>query len=233
MLRFTLQMKRVSEQLNDTTTLTELAHVTKMFFKEVFSLSTSCVQLCIRSQKRLGVEGPVAPDSIEYHIENFLHTSDDTMMYFIKKLQILNRDELVFTDFYEISEHRKRIITVMTNAGIDLFLPIYQGRVIVAYITVNRTARSKNELYPDVECNEMMVFAVFLGSIINILKNRDLELIVGERKELKEELYFKQQEMSQYQESMRSFLHGTEGRRTGIIFIKIIGLLSVIKWRMK
>ena len=52
----------------------------------------------------------------------------------------------------------------------------------------------------------MLVFASYLSNIINLLQNRNLEMLIQQEKELKEELYSKHQEINQYKESIRSFL---------------------------
>ena len=66
----------------------------------------------------------------------------------------------------------------------------------------------------------MVIFATYLGNIINLLHHGNFQALLNEQKELKEELYQKHQEINQYKESIRSFLRTTRERKIGIIFYK-------------
>ena len=107
----------------------------------------------------------------------------------------------------------------MKKINADIMVPIYnkQQRVI-AYIIVERDARV--EFYSDIERDEMLVFANYLGNVIYLLQNRNLEALIHQEKELKEELYNKHQEINQYKESIRSFLKNSKQKEIGIIFYK-------------
>jgi len=75
-------------------------------------------------------------------------------------------------------------------------------------------------LYSKTEQDEMIVFASYLGKIINLLKNRTLETFIEQEQILKKELHLKHQEINQYKESIRSFLRTNKQRQFGIIFYK-------------
>jgi transcriptional regulator of aromatic amino acid metabolism len=59
-----------------------------------------------------------------------------------------------------------------------------------------------------------------LGNVINLLQSRNLETVLAQEKELREELYKKQQENTQYKESIRSFLKNSHQKDIGIIYYK-------------
>ncbi len=107
----------------------------------------------------------------------------------------------------------------MDSINADIFLPIYKNHTIIGYIIVERYARL-NEFYSHIERDEMLVFASYLGNIINLLQNRNLESLIYQEKELKEELYKKHQEINQYKESIHSFLKNNKHKEIGIIFYK-------------
>ena len=100
-----------------------------------------------------------------------------------------------------------------------MFLPIFEKERIIAYIIIEANARPAH-LYSNVERDEMLVFASYLNNIINLLQNRNLESLIIQEKELKEELYKKHQEINQYKESIRSFLKNSKHKEIGIIFYK-------------
>ena len=82
----------------------------------------------------------------------------------------------------------------MQRINADIFLPIFEKERIIGFIIVESNARP-NHLYSNVERDEMLVFASYLGNIINLLQNRNLESLILQEKELKEELYKKTQEI--------------------------------------
>ena len=75
----------------------------------------------------------------------------------------------------------------MDSINADIFLPIYKNHTIIGYIIIERNARL-NEFYSHIERDEMLVFASYLGNIINLLQSRNLESLIYQEKELKEEL---------------------------------------------
>ncbi len=90
---------------------------------------------------------------------------------------------------------------------------------MIAYIIVERDGRS-HEFFSNVERDEMLVFASYLGKIVHLLQNRNLTLLIAQEKELREELFQKHQENNQYKESIRSFLRSNRQRKIGILFYK-------------
>ena len=107
----------------------------------------------------------------------------------------------------------------MDKINADIFLPIYKNHQSLG-ILLSNVMRAFNEFYSNIERDEMLVFASYLGNIINFLQNRNLDSLIYQEKELKEELYSKHQEINQYKESIRSFLKNNKQKEIGIIFYK-------------
>ena len=107
----------------------------------------------------------------------------------------------------------------MDSINADIFLPIYKNHHIIGYIIVERHARL-HEFYSKIERDEMLVFASYLGNIINFILSENGEDLINRVKELKEELYKKHQEIHQYKESIHSFLKNNKQKEIGVLFYK-------------
>lgn len=214
---FADEFKEILEQLSKVSSLSELSHITQHFFKKSFDIPSKKVSFFIRNENSK-VDAPMLYP-IEQFIEDFMHSHGGDTCIFIKKSQILTYDELTFNNFYEHDEPRQTCINFLETINADLFVPIYQKQKIIAYIIVEINARPK-KLYTPVEHDEILVFANYLSNIINLLQTRNIDLLTAQERELKEELYYKDQEIMQYKESMRSFLRINHNNEIGILFYK-------------
>ena len=68
--------------------------------------------------------------------------------------------------------------------------------------------------------SEMIIFASYLNHIITILQTKNINILMQNEKELQEELYSKTQQINQYKETIRSFVHHNKEKKIGIIFYK-------------
>jgi len=212
--------KDVLEQLSYATTIHELNHITQNCFKEAFNIPIGRTHLYIRQSNHTAYGIRQEPlNIIESTIEGFVTNCDSSVTDFIRKTKILSHDELAFSNFYEPSSSRTAVLKFLDQINADLFIPIYEKDLLLAYIMVDRFARP-HEFYSNVEQDEMLVFASYLGNIINLIQNRNLETLIHREKELQEELYSKHQEINQYKESIRSFLTSKDQRDIGIIFFR-------------
>jgi transcriptional regulator with PAS, ATPase and Fis domain len=214
-------LKSTLEQFSLVTNLHELSHITQTFFKETLLIPFNRVSLHIRKIHPHNDNGltPDRSDRVTSFIESFLTGHDERMCTFIKQSKILIYDEIAFSNFYEEMPDGTISLGFLETINADIFLPIYEKEVMVGYITVDRHARF-GEFYSNIERDEMIIFANYLGHIINLLQTRSLEAITLEEKQLKEELYYKHQEINQYKESIRSFLRSSKQKEIGIIFYK-------------
>jgi len=213
--------KNVLEQLSHATSIKELGHISQTLFKEAFDIPLGRIHLHIRA-----INNPSDTDiryelsGIETNIETFLSTHDAPVCDFIKQNKILIYDELDFSNFYEEQATRKLAVGFLESINADIFLPIYKKDIVIAYIYVERFARTNNEFYSNIERDQMIVYASYLGNIINLLQSRNLEALIAQEKELQEELYIKHQEINQYKESIKSFLRNNKQKQIGIVFYK-------------
>lgn len=213
---FVNTFKETLDTLGKATQLEELTHITQQFFKEAFGIRTSDISLIIREnahQKNPHVS------SIEQFIENFMKNHESGVCNLIQKSKILLYDELTFTNFYETSVDRTACIQFLEHINADLFLPIYKKDKVVAYVVIAMEARPK-QLYNAMDKSEMVIFANYLGNIIDLIQHRTFETLVQQEQELKQEIYNKEQEIAQYKESLRSFIKSNSRNEVGIIFYK-------------
>lgn len=218
-LNFVDGFKEILERLSYATSIKELEHISQTLFKETFDIPLNKTTLYVRSPHTAAQHNhEVNLLRITPLVENFLETHAAGRDY-IKNAKILIYDEIAFNNFYEKDAGHQTILTFMDTINADIFVPIYEKDTLVGYIIVDRYARLK-QFYSNVERDEMLVYASYLGNIINLLQNKNLESLLHQEKELKEELYLKHQEINQYKESIRSFLRSSRQKNIGIIFYK-------------
>jgi transcriptional regulator of aromatic amino acid metabolism len=212
--------KDTLEELGKTTSIKELSHITQAFFKEAFNVPGSRISLHIRAASGIDEQSnKMLLSEYEMYAEAFLSNTDPALEKCINKVKILIYDEIDFNNFYDPNSADQTILTFMDSINADIFLPIYKNHHIIGYIIVERHARL-HEFYSKIERDEMLVFASYLGNIINLLQNKNFESLIHQEKELKEELYKKHQEIHQYKESIHSFLKNNKQKEIGVLFYK-------------
>ena len=212
--------KDTLEELATATSIKELAHLTQNFFKTAFLIPGNSVSLHFRSLNPSdGNANRIELSEIELLSEQFLNNKEPELEKCLNKVKILIYDEIDFNNFYDPNYADQTILAFMEKIHADIFLPIYKNQLVIGYIVVERYARL-NEFYSHIERDEMLVFASYLSNIINLLQHRNLDTLIYQEKELKEELYKKHQEINQYKESLRSFLKHNKQKEIGIIFYK-------------
>ncbi|HSW74200.1 MAG TPA: hypothetical protein VLG71_03505, partial [Candidatus Limnocylindria bacterium] len=217
-LVFFNNFKNILEQLSHTNSLQELNQTTHSFFTQAFGIGPRKTLLHIRHKVPSATPLLFEPYTAESIIEPFINAQTTIHGTFLKQRRILIYDDLEFTHFYTENELCKTMLTFMDNIHADIFIPIYEKNKLVAYIVVEKWAR--NRLYSDVERDQIIIFASFIGSVINLLEHRTLTTLLGKEKGLKEELYQKDQEINQYKESLKSFLRNSPQKEIGLIFYK-------------
>ena len=222
---FIVYFKKTLEQLGDLATLHELQYVTQSFFKDLLKIPMTSTKLYIRRtdynhnssiNENTNVHKS-AQDDIEYLMATNKHANEINKI--LLKSKVVIKDELEFNNFYDESQENKSAVKFLENINSEVFIPIFIKQNLIAYITIEINARS-NKLYSNIENDQMVIFASYLGSIINFLNNKNLNSIIEQDKELKEELYRKHQEANQYKESIRSFLRNNKKRSIGLIFYR-------------
>lgn len=225
---FIQNFKDTLEQLAYVTTLSQVRHLTQNFFKKELEVAPGNTFLYIRSLDRSQAKEKADREAMDpdkyytYHcIENMVARlpENEALRLMIYQLKVLIRDELEFTNFYQPDPTIETLISFLKNINADVFVPIYDKQAIIAYITIEHNARP-HRFFSYTDRDEMLIFANYLSAIINLLKHNNLRAMLKEHKDVKEELYQKHQEISQYKESIRSFLRSASERRIGIIFYK-------------
>lgn len=220
-LSFIDDFKIILERLSLVTNLRELGHITQSFLKETLNIPITKTKFYLRNidlQQKVEHTHCI-DDNIPDLIETFISTHAPNVKSFIKKQQILLYDEIAFTHFYNETEESKSVLNFLNSINADVFLPIYQNDVLVAYIVVERNARN-NQFYSNVERDELIVYASYLGNIINLLQNKSFDVLIEQEQSLQTELYHKHQEINQYKESIRSFLRISRQKQIGVIYYK-------------
>lgn len=207
--------KHIVEQLSHVTCIPEVCQITQTFFNDAFDIPLHKSQLYIRTQE---AQTDPLTHNINATVESFLNSHNNSIREYIHKSKILIYDELEFSNFYYDTSDRRTMITFLKNLDADIFLPIYEKKDIVAYIIIDRHPRKK-ELYGNVERDEMIILANYLCNIIHLLQHRNLQSLIMQEKELKDELYQMREESKQYKESIRSFILNQQ-KQIGIIFYK-------------
>lgn len=213
--------KDVFEQLNNAMSLKELIHITQTLFKDAFRLPSRSISLHLRPFDTKSAQecNIYEHEEIEKKIEGIIDSDQSFVSSYLKKSKILIYDELEFNNFYEEKPSTTATLQFLDKINADIFLPIFKNHTIIGYIIIEQNARP-GQFYSNVERNEMTVLASYLSTILNLMRHRNLDTIIAQEKEMREELYKKHQEINQYKESIRSFLRHSKQREIGIIYYK-------------
>lgn len=218
-INFMENFKTTLEQFSRVSNMQELIHITQSFFKEAFGIPINRTHLYIRNLTTYEQRPRYDNDAIYPVAETFMGTHSKQMCTFITQSKMLIYDELAFSNFYETTKERQESLQFLEAIQADLFIPIYENGSLIAYIVVDRHARL-HEFYNSTEYDEILIFASYLGNIINLMQTKNLDTLVQQEKALQEELYNKHQEINQYKESIRSFLRANKQKDIGIVFYK-------------
>lgn len=220
---FVDDFKHVLEQLSQVTSVAELKHIIQAFYKEAFGVPSEKATLYIRALEETDeytVQHTDHDTRVTTLVENFIaQPRNAAILAELQQSKIFIRDEIEFTNFYETYEQNNTILAFLSSINADIFLPIYDRGIIIGYITLEYNARPR-KLFHAQERDEMVIFGRYLGNIINLLRHHNLDALILQEKNLKEELYHKHQEINQYKESIRSFLRTSQERQIGIVFYK-------------
>lgn len=221
-LTFIHDFKHILHRLSSVTTLEELSHISQIFFKETLHVPFNKTRLFIRKTDPILDEAPEAPSPLAMEpsaiVEAFLETHQSTLLQALKESPLLMYDEIAFTNFYNPTNSQTTILQFLDALNADLFLPLFESQTLTGYIIVERYARGGGNLfYSNLERDEMIVFAAYLGAIMNIIKNKNLELLIEREQQLKNSLYEKIHEIDQFKESIRSFVRTNNHHQVGVI----------------
>ncbi|MBN1549458.1 sigma 54-interacting transcriptional regulator [Candidatus Babeliales bacterium] len=217
--------REILEQLGCITTSQELLHTVRNFFKVAFNVPYHRTHLIIRPLNTEGNEKAQQygeHDYLESTAENFisLNSPSNNVLEILKEKKIFITDELAFDVFYNDDETNKKILSFLATINADIFLPIWDNNTLTGYIIVEQEARKKKEFYNNVERDEMIVFASYLGNILHLLQNKNLNALLQKDKIIEEALHSKIQEIRHLKESIWLFMKKAREREQGILFYK-------------
>lgn len=223
---FINDFKDILEQLGYVTNFNQIKHIINTFFTKTLHIPTGKTVFYIRAVDTRSLLFQDLDTLDEERrtmlcVENMLSqlSQAEAFKAMLYQTKIIIRDEIEFTHFYDPNDLQQTIIAFLQEINADIFLPIYEKKNIIGYIIVEHNVRPHG-LFGNIDRDEMVIFATYLGNIINLLHHGNFQALLHEQKDLKEELYQKHQEINQYKESIRSFLRVTRDRKIGIIFYK-------------
>lgn len=202
--------KNALDQLSSTKTLEELSHITQAFFKETFGVPATAVNLYIKENN---------PEATLHH-KKLTIIEDAVKRCFADQHHpsLLVYDELAFTNFYHETASLSELLAFLEQMHLAIILPIASKKEILGFVTIDQTARTS--CYSHAEQDAMSAFGSYLGNVINLLQNKNLNILISQEKKLKDQLYTTHQEINQYKESVHSFLRRSKEKLIGIVFYK-------------
>ena len=216
-LTFIHDFKHILHRLSAVTTIEELSHITQAFFKDTLQIPFNKTKLFIRKIE-IARQEVILPLNMEASnlVESFLERHQNILLNTLKESPVLIYDEIAFTNFYNATNSQTTILQLLDGLNADLFLPLFESQTLTGYIIIERYARG-NIFYTNIERDEMIIFAAYLGAIMNIIKNKNLELLIEREQQLKNSLYEKIHEIDQFKESIRSFLRNNKHHQVGVV----------------
>ncbi len=210
--------KTILERLSAVTNLQELCHISTSFFKETFAIPLKRTHLYLRAIDVKKNKKTPTHDTVTL-IESFFTTHDTVLLPYIKRHSILVYDEIEFTHFYDETKESKVVLQFLDTINADIFIPVYDQKKLTGYIIVERNARTQ-QLYSGIEQDQMIIYATYLGNIVNLLQNKNFDQLLTQQKNLENTLYEKHREITQYKESMKKFIRSSRHKKIGILFYK-------------
>ncbi len=216
--------RRALVRLSAVSQLDELVPVTKDFFQVTFNVPVDCSTLIFRNpgSKNESSSGEVQ-DARRLLIEKAftMQGEDREIAKFVHEHKIVIRDEVEFTQFYNQQNHLQHedlqpVLDFLQQINADVFLPVYNDTRLVSYLIIERGARP-NSLYNDVEREEMVVFCNYLGNVIYLLSNMNLETMMQRERTLLADVYAKDRRLALLKKSIFPFVGIGKTRKIGII----------------
>jgi len=210
------ELKDFIEEIGSAKNQVELVYLTHKFFEKVFKISSEFVCLNFRTQEEACMTGTDMFCKFNIKIiESFLD-KNEVSIDILKHYRILVVHDIAFDAYYAANDYQITLTKFLDEIDCDIFLPLFFKNSIVAYITVRKTNRQK--FYSQEDQNKMLIFSSYLASSLNIMKNENMFVLLKENKMLRDELYFKHQEMNQYKESLKTQVKQKMDQSVGIIF---------------
>lgn len=208
------EFKLVLEKLSEAHTLEELKHITQNFFKNTFDIQAGSIHLITR---KIDTESVSHPDTEYLHqtIEHFANKHDALL----NAQKIFYYDELAFVHYYQHTPETEKLVSFLDTINADCYIPMFVQHKLIASLIISKNHQSR-DCYSLNDKNNMLGFANYLASIINLLHNRYLQTLAVQEKSLKDTLYAHHQEINLYKESIHYFLKESNNKKIGILLYK-------------
>jgi transcriptional regulator with PAS, ATPase and Fis domain len=217
---FIKQFKTTLEQLGHAENMQEISYIAQTFFNETLHIPLHTTSLHLRNKNLINNQINLDKyERMELIVEQFMQAHSQSICRFIDEQEILIYDNITFSNFYEDDNDSIAITHFLESLDADVFIPIFHQKKMIAYVIVRRDPH-RTECFTKFERDEMLILANYLGNSINLIQNRNIRSLIRQEQKLKEQVYYKHQEVNQYKESIRSFLRSTKQEMAGIIFYK-------------
>lgn len=221
-VNFINSFKKTLGQLGQATHLQELRSISQAFFKDSFNIPLNATLMYIHKKDRseqLFTHADYKSVQASNIFEQLISQKKPEIIAMLNQTKICILDDIAFNNFYEETHYNSIALKFITAINADIFLPIFEQQNIIAYIIVKHNTR-KNECYSTSERDQMIVFANYLASAINLITNRSINLLIQQEKKLKEDVHRKKQELNLFSETIKSFLHHEPYNPIGIFIYK-------------
>lgn len=210
---FVALMKEIMSDMHAVSNSAEFRHYTQQVFSKAFSLPDRSVQLILMqdanytiTEQQLGLlRTTLAPNT--------------ELAQLLYRTKVITRDEIEFSAYYDQNPAYLHAADFLKKFNADIFVPVYDRSTLLGCIIVNENTRPK-KFYSGKEQDEMALFAASLSSIITVVRNRNIDVLLAQKQSVETELYQRFREISQYQESIRSFVRQSHENAVGILYYK-------------
>ncbi|NBX77746.1 hypothetical protein EBQ93_00100, partial [bacterium] len=224
--RFTVSYIKNESVLNESVarlkqakTFTELKFITQNFFKEAFGIPFEDTILYIRHLPNQDLDSNTPYAIINAVIEKVLAQEKSFALQVFQRNQIIVHDEIEFDAFYNIRPHANFLYKILNDLNAELFIPIFkEDNSFVAYICISE--QQGDFLFTKKDKNYISLFASYLSEYIDRLLKGDMDFLVLQNKQLKDELYFKHQEINQYKEGIHAVFKAKPKISTSLLFYR-------------
>lgn len=224
--KFIDHFKNFLASISQAKSLNEINYIIKTFFRESLWIDPNRVtiyyrQIAFENNNFMSRE-PLILSREETIVERLISDliKNEQLFEYMNTHKILLYDEIEFTNFYQKETLHRDILNFMNEMRADVFLPIYEQDNLIAYVIIGNSNQGTQELFSNLEHDQMIIMGSYLGHIITLLQLNNYKNLLSQNKTLQERLYQTNHENSQFRESIQSFLRDNKQRQTGILFYK-------------
>lgn len=203
----------VLTKFDSAATTGEFRYIVSSFFSQMYRCAEDRIRVVL-------FDDPHYEESIEF--QRKVKKSLDAvhpLVDFLDKRQIFARSEIEFSWYHEESLIYAEAIQFLDLMGADLFMPILDRGIIAGFVMIEK--HPSGTLYFSLSERAYITFFVrVLGSAIRLIRQKDYNQLLSETWRLKEEAYFRYQELEHFRESVLSFSRRAAEKQIGILFYK-------------